>query len=240
MRRREEGRGLVRDGAGLPLAPRGVDARRAADRAVVADRVHGGDERVQDGGVGRVAHDRARRRGRSPSGIHSAAEVGQCSVNSSRDARDRRARPARAAGGRRGRSRSRRRARRASSHVPWSRSSRSHASTDPGHRGGEAARTGHEVEPLRAVVLDRRARRRRPLSHQHDGRARVVGGREDADEIAARARSGAARRRAARTRRRRRRRTRCRRARAPPARSRSRASGWMPTCRTCPSGSGAS
>ncbi len=55
-----------------------------------------------------------------------------------------------------------------------------------GDRGGEGAGAGDEREALRPVVIDRGTGRRRPLAHEHDGRARGVRGREDAHEIAAR------------------------------------------------------
>ena len=103
-----------------------------------------------------------------------------------------------------------------------------------GDGGREAARAGHEVEPLGAVrARSSRRRARGPAPSAPTGcRAsrrwrRCRPGRR-------RARSGAARPRAGRMRRRRRRRTRCRRARAPPARSPWRASGWTRSCRTCP------
>ena len=70
------------------------------------------------------------------------------------------------------------------SQLPWSRSRSSHASTAPGHRRGEGAGSGHQLETLGEVVLARGARRRRALTGEH-GRRGVVTGLEDGDQIAA-------------------------------------------------------
>ncbi len=54
-----------------------------------------------------------------------------------------------------------------------------------GHRGGQRARAGHQFQALGAVVLHGGSGRGRALAHQHDRRAGLLRGDEDAGHVAA-------------------------------------------------------
>ena len=143
-----------------------------------------GEQPLPGVGEHRIAVRAARPRDRS--GSHSAAEVGQCSVNSSRDHVDGRGDPvdhrisvARVAD-------------RVAEHLAQRQGAvvaQQGQPAVPGTRHGRGQQAGarHQVEPLVAVVLDGRARPARcPCPHSTRGR-RIGRGREDRRHLAARA-----------------------------------------------------
>ena len=182
VRRRRESRRRAGDLARLPLPSSGVDPRGAAHGAVVAHRARCLHEALQDLRVRGVADQLARPRSRSAGqplrrrGRPRLPEQALDAGDRGRRARHQRMAIARVADGVRENVAQLPRAVVAQQEQP-----RVHGA---GHRGGEGACPGHEIETLGPQMRDRGAGRRRALAHEH---ARLLaGGLDEADEVTTR------------------------------------------------------